>query len=132
MEWKANKDLKQMQKLIENFDQGEDYKRWQKANSKKNEKLEMVIEEEEDQDFDNSLYFEAKGNVSSRVQKFLEEQDRLEWEMAHQKKSVNIISRFFIQRKRQQELRKMRLEVAKLPYPCRRSYVKMFLLKFDT
>jgi len=34
--------------LIENFDQGEDYKRWQKVNAKKNEKLEMVIEEEED------------------------------------------------------------------------------------
>lgn len=85
-----------MQKLIETFDQGEDYKRWQQANAKKNEKLEMVIEEEEDMDFENSQYFDAQGLVSSRVQKFLEEQDRLEWEMAHKKKSVNIISRFLI------------------------------------
>jgi len=45
--------------LIETFDQGEDYKRWQQANAKKNEKLEMVIEEEEDMDFENSQYFDA-------------------------------------------------------------------------
>ena len=28
MEWKANKDVKVMQKLIDEFDEGDDYKHW--------------------------------------------------------------------------------------------------------
>ena len=73
MEWKANKDIRQMQKLIENFDCGEDYKRWQKINAKKNPKLELILEEEEDQDFESSQIIEPQGPMTSRVKKFLEE-----------------------------------------------------------
>ena len=42
MEWKAKKDISQMKKLIENFDQGDDYKKWQQTNAKKNPKLEQI------------------------------------------------------------------------------------------
>ena len=42
MEWKAKKDISQMKKLIENFDQSDDYKKWQQNNAKKNPKLEQI------------------------------------------------------------------------------------------
>ncbi len=67
MDWKAKKDIKQMQRLIENFDQGDEYKKWQQINAKKNPKLEQIVEEDSDQDFENSHFSEHKGSVTSRV-----------------------------------------------------------------
>jgi len=47
-------------------------------------------------------------------------------------KAINLIEQFLINRKFRQKARKMRPECAKLPYPCRKSFVMMWQLKMNT
>ena len=52
-----------------------------------------------------------------------------DFELAKMKKAVHMVERLFLDTKQRVQARQMREQCAKLPLPCRSSYVKMWHLK---